>query len=56
MNIRVLEQWINDTLNDAEYLDIPGIVVEPSHKNPTSRYGIDRLTLTVSENCDNILE
>jgi hypothetical protein len=27
-------------------LDIPGVILKPDHKNPISRYGIDRLTLT----------
>ena len=42
---RILETWINETLLDAEHLDIPGVVVKPEHKNPISRYGIERLSL-----------
>ena len=38
--------WINETLHDAEHLDIPGVILKPEHKNPISRYGIDRLALT----------
>ena len=46
MNPKVLETWVNETLQDAEHLDIPGVVLKPEHKNPISRYGIDRLNLT----------
>ena len=46
MNSKVLETWINETLSDAEHLDIPGVILKPEHKNPISRYGIDRLALT----------
>ena len=46
LNPKVIESWINDTLLDAEHLDIPGVVLKPDHKNPISRYGIDRLSLT----------
>jgi hypothetical protein len=46
MNPKVLETWINETLQDAEHLDIPGVILKPEHKNPISRYGIDRLSLT----------
>lgn len=45
---KIIETWINETLIDAQHLDIPGVVIKPEHKNPTSRYNIDRLTLTVS--------
>lgn len=46
MNAKVIETWINETLKDAEHLDIPGVVLKPEHKNPVSRYQIDRLSLT----------
>lgn len=46
LNPKVIESWINETLKDAEHLDIPGVVVKPEHKNPISRYGLDRLSLT----------
>ena len=46
MNSKVMEMWINETLADAEHLDIPGVILKPEHKNPISRYGIDRLLLT----------
>jgi hypothetical protein len=41
-----METWLNETLADAEHLNIPGVILKPEHKNPISRYGIDRLTLT----------
>lgn len=46
MSPKVLETWINETLQEAEHLDIPGVVLKPEHKNPISRYGVDRLELT----------
>lgn len=46
LNPKVIETWINETLKDAEHLDIPGVVLKPEHKNPVSRYQIDRLSLT----------
>jgi len=58
LNPKVIETWINETLNDAGHLEIPGVVLKPEHKNPISRYSIDRLTLTNSgvhsENVDRI--
>ena len=42
----MLETWINETLADAQHLDIPGIIVKPENKTPIHRYGIDRLTMT----------
>ena len=29
LNARVLESWINETLTDAEKLEIPGVLVKP---------------------------
>jgi hypothetical protein len=46
MSPKVLETWINETLQDAEHLDIPGVIVKPEHKNPISRYGIDRMAFS----------
>lgn len=48
MSPKVLATWINETLTDAEHLDIPGVILKPEHKNPISRYGIDRHVLTNS--------
>ena len=46
MNPKIIETWINETLGDAEHLDIPGVLLKPAHKNPISRYGVDKLSLT----------
>ena len=46
LNARVIETWINETLADAEHLDIPGVIVKPAHESPLIRYQIDRLFLT----------
>ena len=46
INSKVMESWLNETLKDAEHLDIPGVILKPEHKNPVSRYGIDRIELT----------
>ena len=48
MNAKVLETRLNKTLGDAEHLNIPGVILKPDHKNPVSRYDIDRQTLTNS--------
>ena len=45
MHGRVLETWINETLRDAEHLDIPNVILKPEHKDPIERYVIDRLSL-----------
>ena len=31
MNPMVLETWINETLQDAEHLDIPGCILKPDN-------------------------
>ena len=46
MSSKVLENWIDETLQDAEHLDIPGVILTPENKLPITRYGIDRQTLT----------
>jgi hypothetical protein len=46
IQVRYVEQWLNDVLNDAEALNMPGIMRKPEHKNPLSRYEIDRIQLT----------
>lgn len=48
MSPKVLETWINETLSDAEHLDIPGIILKPESKNPITRYHIDRQELTIA--------
>ena len=45
LNARVIETWINETLADAEHLDIPGVILKPTQKLPLQRYSIDRLFL-----------
>ena len=45
LNARVIETWINETLADAEHLDIPGVILKPTQKQPLQRYSIDRLQL-----------
>jgi hypothetical protein len=40
-----LETWINETLTDADHLDIPGVILKPEHKLPIQRYGVDRAEL-----------
>lgn len=47
LNSRVIEGWINSTLTDSEYLDIPGCLTKPEKKLPMVRFGIDRATLVV---------
>ena len=42
---KVMETWINETLEDAYHMEIPGVLVQPEQKNPIHRYGIDRQTL-----------
>jgi len=37
-----METWINETLQDAEHLDIPGTILKADCKNPIKRYGIHR--------------
>ena len=43
---RQMETWINETLEEAHHLEIPGIILQPENKNPVHRYGIDRTSLT----------
>lgn len=45
MNPKVMEHWINETLGDAEHLNIPGVILKPENKVPVFRYKIDRMTL-----------
>ena len=35
---KVLETWLNETLTEAEYLDIPGVIMKPENKAPINRY------------------
>jgi hypothetical protein len=29
-----MEHWLNETLEDAEHLDIPSVILKPAHKKP----------------------
>ena len=42
---KAMEAWLNKTLSEAENLEIPGMLIKPSHKKPLTRYGIDRQQL-----------
>jgi hypothetical protein len=42
LNAQVIEIWMNETLADAEHLEIPGVIMKPTHKSPIVRYSIDR--------------
>ena len=42
LNSLIIEDWINETLKDAEWLNIPGVILKPEQKKPISRYNIDR--------------
>lgn len=48
MNAKVLESWIEETLDEAQHMDIPGICLKPEHKSPMARYQIDRSFLMVN--------
>ena len=48
MSSQVLETWINETLTDADHLDIPGVILKPEHKLPIERYGISKRELTTA--------
>ena len=45
LNARVIETWINETLSDAEHLDIPGVILKPTQKLPLERYKVNRFQL-----------
>lgn len=56
LNPVVIETWLTNTLTDAECkvvlifkilldLNLPGVILKPSHKPPLSRYQIDRMSL-----------
>ena len=38
INPRIIERWIDDTLADWEYLDIPGVVLKPKSKAGDGRF------------------
>lgn len=45
VQMRYLEQWLNDVLTDANDKKMPGLLQRPEHAQPLSRYQIDRGTL-----------
>lgn len=51
-----MESWIDDTLQEAEHFDIPGVIVKPKQKKPITRYGIDRLTLSKGGISDEMID
>ena len=40
---------MNEILNEAEYMDIPGVITKAESKAPINKYGIDRLSLSMEE-------
>lgn len=56
MPTKVLETWINETLEDAEHLDIPGVILKSEHKEPLMRYGVSRRTLTEAGLSDDLVD
>jgi hypothetical protein len=38
LSANMIETLINETLGDAEHMDIPGTIMKPSHKAPLVRY------------------
>ena len=56
MPTAVLETWINETLEDAEHLDIPGVIMKSEHKEPIMRYGVSRRTLTEAGLSDGLVD
>ena len=42
---KVIENWLNQTLSDAEHLDIPLCILNPREQQPLTRYNIDPMTL-----------
>ena len=42
---KVIENWLNETLSDAEHLNIPLCILNPREQQPLTRYNIDPMTL-----------
>ena len=45
MNPEIIEEWINDTLNEAEHMKIPGSIANADRREPMQLYGIDKASL-----------
>ena len=41
----MLEKWLNDTLAEAENLEVPGALLKPENLKPISRYHVDKAQL-----------
>lgn len=58
IQIKYVEQWLNDVIKDAVSLGMPGVMQKPEHKKPLDRYEIDRSNLgnnnVPTENIDSI--
>ena len=45
MNPQIIETWLTQTLQNAENLEIPGVILNRDHLNPLTRYGVGRNNL-----------
>lgn len=46
ISTKAIETWINQTLDEAELMNIPGVILKVDKKKPIVRYGVDRYSLT----------
>ena len=40
-----IETWLNQTLKEAENLEIPGVLLKPEDRQALNRYGLDKTSL-----------
>jgi hypothetical protein len=45
LNPRILEAWINNTISDAEQIELPDELVSAETRQPLIRFGVDRQSL-----------
>ena len=45
INPEIIEEWINETLGEAQHMKIPGFIANPERKEPMQVYGIDKASL-----------
>mmetsp|Transcript_27503 Transcript_27503/g.49537 ORF Transcript_27503/g.49537 Transcript_27503/m.49537 type:complete len:1044 (-) Transcript_27503:1687-4818(-) len=45
LNPRILEAWINNTISDAEQIELPDELVSSETRQPLIRFGVDRQSL-----------
>lgn len=45
LNPRILEAWINNTVSDAEQIELPEELVSADTRQPLNRFGVDRQSL-----------